>query len=51
MECNLLWELDVRRKRGHVARGSGRLSAGVGVWTVRGRPKKERAKPAVPPGR
>jgi hypothetical protein len=30
MECNRLWELDLRRKRGHVARGSGCLAAGVG---------------------
>ena len=28
-ECNLLWELDVRRKSGHVAQGSGCLSAGA----------------------
>jgi hypothetical protein len=29
MEPNLLWELDLRRKRGHLAQGSGCLSAGV----------------------
>jgi hypothetical protein len=29
MECRLLWELDLRRKRGHVAQGSGCLSAGA----------------------
>jgi hypothetical protein len=30
IEYNLLWELHLRRKRGHVARGSGCLSARVG---------------------
>jgi hypothetical protein len=29
MELRLLWELDLRRKRGHLAPGSGWLSAGV----------------------
>jgi hypothetical protein len=29
MDSNLLWELDLGRKRGHVAQGSGCLSAGV----------------------
>jgi hypothetical protein len=34
-ESNLLRELDVRRKRGHVAQGSGCLSAGVGAVFAR----------------
>jgi hypothetical protein len=38
MASNLLWELDLGRKRGHVARGSGCLCAGVrGV--LRGAPR------------
>jgi len=45
-ECKLLWELGLRRKRGHVARGSGSLSNRVGQSMVRGRPNKERARQA-----
>jgi hypothetical protein len=46
-ESKLLWELDLRRKRGHVARGSGGLSAGVGVSMVHGARKRLRGKSIV----
>jgi hypothetical protein len=49
MECNRLWELDLRRKRGHVARSSGCLSARVGVGMVRRQPNKDRARQAIHP--
>jgi hypothetical protein len=50
-ECILLWELDLRRKRGHVARSSAGLSAGVGCRSCAGDPNKERARRAKPLGR
>jgi hypothetical protein len=54
-DSNLLWELDLRHERGHVAQGSGCLSAGAAnflpVWKATAQAPSTAAMPASYPCR